>query len=331
MKITLLRALPIAILLLLGASAPALSQCCSGGVPLSGNLGLPPSNQGALQFSLSYDLNVLRTFKTGTEKLNERDRQRVTHSALMEVGYSISDKFGIDGFFAFVRQERKIENPGLPTNFQHTEGIGDAVLLLKYTLVSNNTRTWVIGLGPKIPLGTSDLKDNGILLSADLQPGSGSWDGVAWSNLSQQIKARPSMTFVGTVTYRLSGTNPNFRINQDYQFGNEFQAIAGLSDQLVLGKLLVDPSVSLRYRRAGVDKADKAEVPNTGGEWIFFNPSLGFRISERLSYNVSGELPLYANITGTQLTPTFRFNTGFYYIISRKKNGPLDLQPLNTK
>ncbi|MGI9543244.1 MAG: transporter [Cyclobacteriaceae bacterium] len=327
----MLRALLIATLFVFGTSVPVWSQCCSGGVPLSGNLGLPPSNKGAFQFSLSYDLNVLRTFKTGTEKLDERDRQRVTHAALVEVGYSFSDKFGLDGFFSFVRQERKIENPGLPTDFQHTEGIGDAVLLLKYTLASTNTRTWVVGVGPKIPTGASDLKDNGILLSADLQPGSGSWDGVAWSNLSQQIKARPSMTFVGTITYRLSGTNPDFRINQDYRFGNEFQAIAGLSDQLVIGKLLVDPSVSLRYRRAGVDKADKAEVPNTGGEWVFINPNLGFRISERLSYNISGELPLYANITGTQLTPTFRFNTGFYYIVSRKKSGPLDLQPLNTK
>jgi len=298
-------------------------------VPLSGNLGLPPTSEGTWQFSLSYDLNVLRTFKTGTETLEERDRQRVTHSALLEIGYSFNDRLAIDGFFSLVRQERKIENPGLPTDFQHTEGIGDAVLLLKYTLHNSNRTTWVLGAGPKIPTGASDLKDNGILLSADLQPGSGAWDGVAWTNLSKQVKGRPSMTLVGTLTYRLSGTNPSFRADQDYQFGNEFQAIAGISDQLVLAKLLIDPSVSLRYRTAGQDQADEAEVPNTGGEWIFLNPSLGFRINERLSYNISGEVPLYANITGTQLTPTFRFNTGFYYILTRKKSGPLDLQPLN--
>ena len=327
----MIRILSICALFSLWATAAAWGQCCSGGVPLSGNLGLPAGSKGTFQFSVSYDLNVLRTFKTGTEKLDERDRQRVTHSALVEVGYGFTDRIGLDGFFSFVRQERKIENPGLPTDFQHTEGIGDAVLLLKYNLVTNNTLTWVLAVGPKIPLGSSDLKDNGILLSADLQPGSGSWDGVFWSNLSQQLKARPSMTLVGTVTYRLSGTNPSFRANQDYKFGNEFQAIAGISDQLVVGKLLVDPSISLRYRKARQDEAGKAEVPNTGGEWVFFSPSIGVRISDKLTYNISGEVPLYANITGTQLTPTFRFNTGIYYILTRKKSGPLDLQPLNVK
>ncbi|MCK5105500.1 MAG: hypothetical protein KAR17_21900, partial [Cyclobacteriaceae bacterium] len=35
--------------------------CCSGGVPISGNLGLPPGNIGTWQFSLAYDINVLKT------------------------------------------------------------------------------------------------------------------------------------------------------------------------------------------------------------------------------------------------------------------------------
>ena len=37
--------------------------CCSGGVPLSGNIGFEGANQGAFQMELSYDLNYLATLK----------------------------------------------------------------------------------------------------------------------------------------------------------------------------------------------------------------------------------------------------------------------------
>lgn len=37
--------------------------CCSGGVPLSSNLGLPTGEQGTIQMALTYDLNVFRNLK----------------------------------------------------------------------------------------------------------------------------------------------------------------------------------------------------------------------------------------------------------------------------
>jgi len=49
--------------------------CCSGGVPLSGNLGLPIAESKIWQFSASYDLNVLKTLQTGTEKLDDNTRK----------------------------------------------------------------------------------------------------------------------------------------------------------------------------------------------------------------------------------------------------------------
>jgi len=51
--------LPFILIFLLGVIQTTFSQtCCSGGVPLSSNLGLPASDKGVLQLSLSYDLNV---------------------------------------------------------------------------------------------------------------------------------------------------------------------------------------------------------------------------------------------------------------------------------
>ena len=85
--------------LLLGLNYSLRSQtCCSGGVPLSSNLGLPASEAKTLQFALTYDLNVLETLKTGRQTLEDNSRSRKTHSGILEVGYGFTDKFSIDGF-----------------------------------------------------------------------------------------------------------------------------------------------------------------------------------------------------------------------------------------
>lgn len=124
--------------------------CCSGGVPLSGNLGLPSSDKNSWQFTLNYDFNVLNTLKFEDKILEDGTRKRTTHSALLEVGYTFSDKFSLDGFFSIVRQERKITPQTQPSTLVSTSGIGDAVLLAKYKILP----FLHLGLGVKAPTWT---------------------------------------------------------------------------------------------------------------------------------------------------------------------------------
>jgi len=166
--------------------------CCSGGVPVASNLGLPSAQAGAIQLSLSYDLNVLETLKTGSETLEDDSRSRKTHSGLLEVGYALSNKFSVDGLFSFVQQEREITQFS-NRNVSTTQGIGDAVLLFKYKIFSSDNTTIQIGAGPKIPLGSSDKRnEQGLTLNADLQPGSGAWDVISWTQITHILKGSPS-------------------------------------------------------------------------------------------------------------------------------------------
>ena len=322
--------------------------CCSGGVPLSSNLGLPDAEAGHLQFTLSYDLNALNTLKNGTATLDDdtgSDRERLTHSVLFELGYSFSNRFSMDILFSWVRQERTNFTNGTQSDFRFTEGIGDPVILFKYKILSlnDNQTTLTGGLGLKPPLGASNKTFEGFRLNADLQPGSGAWDGILWAQFTQVMNFRPSMSFVGTTAYRFRGTNESFQetINpitgirnaQPYQFGDDFQLIIGLSDRIILGKNLIDPALLFRYRYAGTDQikpnliSDFNDIPNTGGQWIFINPSLSYWIGAKASVNVNVELPLYANITGTQVSPSIRLNLGFYYKLEGKKsNSTISLQ-----
>ena len=296
-----------------------LAQCCSGGVPMSGNIGLPSSDKGTWQFTANYDLNVLETLKAGTETLDDRSRRRETHALLIEAGYSFNEKLSADLFLSFVRQERTINQRGLSEDFVYTQGIGDGVLLVKYKLLPKFTA----GLGVKIPTGAADrIRDNGTFLNADLQPGSGAWDQVLYGSYTSQLKFRPTLTFSATAIHRFTGTNNNYFDNgvtsSTYTFGDETQVIVALADRLTLGRVILDPSLKFRYRHAGRDFFNDAEFPASGGDFVFINPGLSYAINPKLSYQFNVELPIFARVTDTQLSPTVRFNTGLFLVVGRK-------------
>jgi hypothetical protein len=296
-------------------------SCCSGGVPLSGNIGLPAGEIGTWQIAMTYDLNTLKTLKSGNETLDDRLRARKTHSILLETGYTFSSKWSADLFMSFIRQERHIFSFA-GTQSTITNGLGDAVVLLKYRITGlESPITWIVGAGPKIPLGNTDQTNkNGISLSADLQPGSGSWDGIIWSSLDYALPFRKSLTLSATSTWKLNGKNNEYLGSIVYQFGNEYQLSVGFADKIALGRVIIDPSISLRYRRAGRDINDNQEIEATGGQWLFILPAINVPVSQSLAFNVSISLPVYSFVNNTQLTPTNRFTAGLFLKINKPQN-----------
>jgi hypothetical protein len=293
--------------------------CCSGGVPLSANLGLPASEKGSWQFSLSYDYNQLKTLKSGSVELDDGLRERLTQSILFETGYTFTKRFSLDLLLTYVRQERHIFSP-LGTNSTITNGIGDGVLLLMYNILPEHPKTTaLVGIGPKIPFGATDMvSESGITLPADLQPGSGAWDAVLWGTVSQSLGFRPSLSVSATSTYRATGVNPDYLGSIEYEFGNDLQIIAGFADRIVIGKSIWDPSLFFRYRNAQRDTNNGSEIDATGGEWVFLMPGLKYSFNPDISISGTMEIPLYSFVNNTQLTPTNRFSIGVYFKLYNK-------------
>lgn len=334
----MLKPLGLFVFLLLLAIGTSLAQtCCSGGVPISSNLGLPFGEGQTLQFNLNYDLNNLNTQKTGANVDGDRTRERITQSTLLQLGYSINRKWAVDVLFSYVRQERRIFRQNQVADFTFTEGFGDLVFLLKYKVFSiqDDATSLSIGLGTKLETGASDRRFNGIRLNADLQPGSGATDGILWAQFSHQFAFRPSLGFSANTIYSYKGTNDNYLpitvnnevISQSYQFGEEWQLILNLSDRLILGRNLIDPYLTLRYRAVQQDTNNDNLVPGTGGDWVFIKPGFNYWFTSSFSIGANIELPIYAFVIDTQVTPTYRFNTGIYYTFSLKKR---ELSILNT-
>ncbi len=296
-------------------------NCCSGGVPLSNNLGLPNDGKGALTLGLNYDYNNLNTLNVGSDKLNDDSRLRITNSVLLNVGYSFTDKLSFETLFTWVNQTRTISQFD-NENFSETKGIGDAVFLIKYAFSDffGIGSVFNIGVGTKAPLGRSDYTTvEGFQLTADLQPGSGAWDVLGWIALSKNLTVRPSATISASMTYRATGKNKEYLNNMaSYEFGNSVQANVGYADQFLIFSTVFNPSLILKYRSTLLDKIDESELPNTGGRWVFVRPSLSVQITPVLSFNTKIELPIYSYVDGTQLTPTTRFTGGFIYKLKSK-------------
>ena len=294
--------------------------CCSGGVPISGNLGLPPGSDGTWQFSLGYDVNVLKTLMDGRDVLDDQSRERVTQSILFQSGYSITDRFSADLFFSYVKQERTITQFG-KTDYTSTNGIGDAALLLKYSLSksSSNKFLFTIAAGPTFPTGRSDfISDDGIPLNADLQPGSGSWDGLFWGNGIYKFDFRPTLNLSSTAIFSYKGKNNQYLGEQTYQFGNELQVLFSVNDNFLVGKKIIDTSISFRYRKALSDRFNDLTMPSTGGQWVFLAPSLAYNFSQKFAANATFEIPIFSEVEGTQLSPTYRLNIGVFFKINKK-------------
>lgn len=296
--------------------------CCSGGIPLSNNIGLSQQEKGTIQMSLNYDYNHLNTLNSGTKTLNDNSRLRITHSILLNSNYSITNRLSVEGLFTWVNQRRKISQFG-NENLDQTSGIGDAVLLLKYHFpeILGNESNIGIGLGLKIPLGSStETNDQGIILNADLQPGSNAWDMIYWTSFSKNFNFRPSLTVSSRAIYRNTGTNNSYFENSSYKFGNEFQGFISFSDQFTLFKTLTSPSLSFKYRKARQDKINGFDLDNTGGNWVSIIPNFAINLTPNLTFSMKAELPIYNNVDGTQLTPTYRMTSGLLLKISPKKN-----------
>ncbi len=297
--------------------------CCSGGVPLSGNVGFPSGDKGLFQVQLDYDDNVLKTLKSGNDHLDDDARTRHTRSILFQTGYTFANKLSLDVLASYVWQERKIVQ-GTTRDVTRTAGLGDLTVLLKYKWLSlgqpeHTSITSAVGV--KMPTGSSDLiRSNGLSVNADLQPGSGAWDGVFWTRIVHGLAKRPSMNMSSTMIFVLKGKNKDYLDVFTYRFGNEIQWHIGIADRLFLGKMIFDPSIQLRYRRAFRDRQDGFEIESTGGDWIMLNWDNRFWINNQLALHGGIEFPIYGRVNGTQLSPTYRLNFGIYLQLNVLKN-----------
>jgi len=312
----------LAILVLVLPEFSKAQTCCSGGVPLGSSLGLGAAEDQTFQFLATYDLNVIDDLVSFSELLDDQTRSRTTQSSIFEINYGFNHRFSVTGVVPFVRQTRMIQAFGGAEDFTAVQGPGDVILVLKYRILNpdkNPNLDWVIGAGPKIPTAKTDFTNNqGLVLAADMQPGSGSLDGILWSYILKSHFLKPKLSFLAVTTFRYSGENKNYNSTQTYRFGNEFQFNLGLNYSFFV-KWPVDVLTLLQYRKQSVDLINGGVFPLSGGQWIYANPGVSIQFSPGLSFRITGTYPIYRKLEGTQLTTSYKWSASVLFNIPFKK------------
>lgn len=325
LKLTLLlRTISVAVffVIVIAAIYPMKAQTCScAGAPLisSQSLGIPA--KGNLVVGLTGNYNNIDKLYSGTDELINRTSERNTFTSLLEINYGLTDRLSLTGAFTYVRKER---TAGLQTQAGaqtlQTSGVGDAILIVKYSLIRQTL--WkpfqlVIGGGGKAPLGSNSLRSQGLALNADMQPGTGSWDGMGWMLFSYTLRSQ-NMHFFTMNSYKMNSSAKRFGSNDNYEFGNELNSIAGVQGP-AFNKFSY--GLKLKYRSSGQDLRNGSHMPSTGGEWLNAEMGITYQISDRFSIQAAGEIPLYRDVTGTQPTTSYILNTSLFFSLNKLKSG----------
>lgn len=311
----LLPQLLVLILVLVAVNTTAFGQACScGGAPLMGSLELPATAAGRWQFGLTYEYHSIADVVAETEQLADQSRRRSIKSGLLEISYGLTRRVSATVLLSFLKQGRRTSSATGTGEALQTSGFGDGLFLLKYSLVPYSVfhkRQLTMGVGLKVPFGKSSLTANNLLVSADMQPGSGAFDGVVWGHFYQDLPNLARTGVQATASYRVTGNNDHFaRTGDDYRFGNELILTVGASYQ-PLSK--VGNTLTLRYRHIAADEFSGTPLSNSGGQWLNLVPGVNLNISNALSFRIAGQIPVYRKLEGTQLTTSYSMSAAVYF------------------
>ncbi|MGZ2369442.1 transporter [Ancylomarina sp. YFZ004] len=295
--------------------------CCTGGAPITTNLGIQSYSEKQLTIDLSYDYNSLRDLYAASQNLHDSRRTRQIKSLFLRTSFALNDKWSFSVILPYLWQEQLVRSDFGRSN-QNTEGFGDMVILVQRSLINTHKQQLLIAAGPKLPTGSISKKDKefGILLAPDLQPGTGSFDGIGALSYSRYGIISPASSAFALITYRHSFEQNRNSGQEKYRFGNEFALNIGLAHSIPLRKWSLNPNLHYRFRKSGKDVNNGFDFPNTGGEWMYLVPGFRLNSAKGIVIHSSIEIPIHTNVTGTQLVTSQKWQLGITYPINLKKD-----------
>ncbi|MFK7806418.1 MAG: hypothetical protein AB8F74_01330 [Saprospiraceae bacterium] len=280
--------------------------CCSGGTPISNHLNLNGSEKGKLFLRLNYDYNYLDDLIHKGDKIPNEDRNRITHSVLARVDYSISDRINIGALIPWTKQIENIPQNNFPD--RTTQGLGDITLLGQVAILKKTRNQLFLATGVKFPNGKTDRVDefSNLNFHPDLQPGSGTWDIMSILQFNSLGIFSTKINFFANVNYRYVSSRQQFNNSQDYKFGNIWQSDVIFGRDFFLKNTLLSSSLGMQYRYYSADQINGFEAPNTGGMWSYFLVNQSISLLPNLQVSIGAELPAFRKVDGLQLTTSYR-------------------------
>lgn len=198
-------------------------------------------------------------------------------------------------------------------------GLGDPILMESYQIYNTKRDTssksfsqrLTAGLGIKIPLGKTDIRFNHGTPNLDLQPGSGSWDGLGYIAYMMKWK------FLGANANVNAKFNGKDKLN--YQYGRVYNITANLFTDLNVKSVTVRFLAGLYLERAKMDRTigtvgEPSYIhKNTGGTILFANTGIQI-FTDRFLLFGEYQPVVKSNLNGfSQLLTLNKLNIGLTY------------------
>ena len=282
------------------------ATCSCAGVPLLNAIDTSSTQPGDFFFNLTTEQHEISDLVRGNKDIrDETGRERSTFSQAFSMSYGLADRWTLSGLVSHIEHKRSIGSSFFGS--QKTSGLGDAMVLVRYTpsYITPFSRHEVsVGLGARIPVGDDDARIDGIIVSEDMHPGTGSYGKIAWASYNYAFNQAATMQFTTSVNYTLNDDEND----RGYAFGDELNVSVGFSHSV---GTRFSYSAGLRYRTTTADQRNDFDIPNTGGEWLDLTPAVQYRINDALSATLSGRVPLARDLDGA-----LQFTTSYSYALS---------------
>lgn len=288
----MMRTLLLLISIVLHVSYSQAATCSCAGVPLLNSLEATSVEGGKFVAALSHEIHDIDDLYSGSKRVNDETfRDRETRSTLLQLDYGLNRQWSITTMFSHIEHRRQV---GLfDGSAERASGVGDTLLLVKWTpqrIDLYSQWEYAVGFGAKIPVGEDNATANGIPLAEDMQPSTGAHAWVGWGYISRAFDVASRWQGFASMNY-----SDNRQNSRDYAFGDALNISLGSAYYLENGLAI---SGQIRWRDSQADKRAGVEIPNTGGQWIDFLPTLYYQMSDAFGVRLTATIPVHRDLDG---------------------------------
>lgn len=243
----------------------------------------------------------------------------------VSIAYGLTDdlQLGADiGYYDgrnFIDAEFDAGTSSVESGVADPGGVGDLSLVAKYRVVRGDPAHVSLLAGITLPTGADDKRlDNGEVLEASSQPGTGAVSYSGGAAVSAFLDAHTTVNTSVVYTYRDT--------DDGFQVGSRLSAGVALARRLLHshgrgahghgahghdvhepGRLrMLETFLEASLVSVGHDEIDGVKNPNSGGTTIFLGPGLRVRLSEAFELVVSPAWPVLQHLSGEQAETDFK-------------------------
>lgn len=240
--------------------------------------------------------------------LTEVEQFTTQYYTTLSVDYKSVTPFGVTLSLPYVDREHATIAVGeTEATYSHTKSLGDARLVGRYQ-IKDFEGAWGIRLGIKLPTGSyTQTFDSGPsageALDRGLQPGSGMTDLIAgiyrYTSLNHAWDYFVQAGYKGALDER-----------EGYKSGDLLTADVGLR---WIGMKDFVPQLNLNTKYESKDSGKNADSDNSGGKSVYVSPGVTVSLGENLKGYVFVQIPVYLDVNGYQLVPSWTGSVGINY------------------